>query len=83
MISTAVIPRIAAAIAGGALDPYSETHVRRVVHLSEEVEASVESGNVKLQVRQSIRCDYLVTNHIISDAIQGGGDVVSDGYCRY
>ncbi|KAG6902530.1 hypothetical protein C0995_015348 [Termitomyces sp. Mi166 len=50
MISTAVIPRLAAVIAGGALDPYSEAHVRRVVHLSEEVEASVESGNAKLQI---------------------------------
>ncbi|KAG6878518.1 hypothetical protein C0993_005449, partial [Termitomyces sp. T159_Od127] len=49
MISTAVIPRLAAVIAGGALDPYSETHVRRAAHLSEEVEASVESGSAKLQ----------------------------------
>ncbi|KAG6891529.1 hypothetical protein C0992_005064 [Termitomyces sp. T32_za158] len=49
MISTAVIPRLAVVIGGGALDPYSESHVRRAVHLSEEIEASVESGNLKLQ----------------------------------
>ncbi|KAG6839194.1 hypothetical protein C0991_004989, partial [Blastosporella zonata] len=49
MISTAVIPRLSAVIGGGALDPYSEAHIRRVVHLAEEVEASVESGSVKVQ----------------------------------
>ncbi|KNZ73075.1 GC-rich sequence DNA-binding factor [Termitomyces sp. J132] len=49
MISTAVIPRLAAVIAGGALDPYSEADVRRAADLFEEVEASVESGNPKLQ----------------------------------
>ncbi|KAG6827182.1 hypothetical protein H0H92_012892 [Tricholoma furcatifolium] len=51
MTSTAVIPRLAAVIAAGAMDPYSNVHVRRVVHLSEEVEASVEAGNLKIQVR--------------------------------
>ncbi|RDB19034.1 GC-rich sequence DNA-binding factor 2 [Hypsizygus marmoreus] len=49
MISTAVIPRLSAIIAGGAFDPYSESHTRRAIHLAEEVEASVEQGNVKLQ----------------------------------
>lgn len=51
MISTAVIPRLSRLIEGGAFDVYSERHVRRVVDLAEEVEASVETGNVKLQVR--------------------------------
>ncbi|KAG6817011.1 hypothetical protein H0H87_000907 [Tephrocybe sp. NHM501043] len=49
MVSTAVIPRLSAVMSGGALDPYSEVHIRRVVHLAEEVEASVESGNLKVQ----------------------------------
>ncbi|GLB38206.1 putative nineteen complex-related protein 2 [Lyophyllum shimeji] len=50
MISTAVIPRLSATIAGGAFDPYSEVHTRRAIDLSEEVEASVEEGNVKVQI---------------------------------
>ncbi|KAG6905475.1 hypothetical protein DXG01_002492 [Tephrocybe rancida] len=49
MVATAVIPRLSMIIEGGALDPYSEIHVRRAVHLAEEVEASVESGNAKVQ----------------------------------
>ncbi|KAF5375932.1 hypothetical protein D9615_008279 [Tricholomella constricta] len=49
MISTAVIPRLSAIIAGGALNPYSEGHIKRAVDLAEELEASVEQGNAKLQ----------------------------------
>lgn len=51
MISTTVIPRIVAVLASGAFDVYSGRHVRRVVDLAEEVEASVDEGNAKLQVR--------------------------------
>ncbi|KAJ7079818.1 nineteen complex-related protein 2-domain-containing protein [Mycena belliarum] len=50
MISTAVIPRICKLVEGGAFDPYSDADVRRVVDLSEEVEASVEPGNAKFLV---------------------------------
>jgi GC-rich sequence DNA-binding factor len=50
MVSTAVIPRLCKLIDGGALDVYSAKHVRRVIDLAEEVEASVEDGNAKLQV---------------------------------
>lgn len=50
MISTAVIPRIVAVLASGAFDVYSGKHIRRVVDLVEEFEASVENGNVKLHV---------------------------------
>lgn len=50
MISTAVVPRLSAVITGGALDPYSGTHIRRIIHLTEEIEASMEKGNIKLQV---------------------------------
>jgi hypothetical protein len=51
MISTAVIPKLVAVLANGAFDVYSGRHVRRIVDLAEEVEASVEEGNSKLHVR--------------------------------
>ncbi|KAF7364986.1 GC-rich sequence DNA-binding factor-like protein [Mycena venus] len=50
MISTAVIPRICKLVEGGVFDPYSDASVRRIVDLSEEVDASVEPGNAKLLV---------------------------------
>ena len=50
MISTAVIPMICKIIDEGALDVYSLKHIKRVVDLSEEIEASLEAGNVKFQV---------------------------------
>ena len=50
MISSAIIPRLCKLVEGGALDVYSARHIRRMVHLAEEVEASVEDGNAKLQV---------------------------------
>lgn len=51
MVSTAVIPRLVAVLASGAFDVYSGRHIRRVVDLVEEVEASVEEGNAKLHVK--------------------------------
>jgi hypothetical protein len=50
MISTAVIPRTCATVEGGAFDVYSERHVKRMVDLTEEIEASV-GKNDKFQVR--------------------------------
>lgn len=50
MVSTTIIPRLCKLIEGGALDVYSTRHIRRVIDLAEEVEASVEDGNAKLQV---------------------------------
>lgn len=50
MISTAIIPRLCKVIEGGALDVYSEQHVKRMVDLAEEVEATMEEGNIKFQV---------------------------------
>ena len=50
MISTAVIPMICRVLDGGALDVYSLAHIRRMIDLSEEIESSVEAGNVKFQV---------------------------------
>jgi len=53
MISTAVIPRLAKVIQGGSMDAYSLRHIRRVIDLAEEVQASVdEEGANKLQVLQ-------------------------------
>ncbi|KAJ3513492.1 hypothetical protein NLJ89_g2913 [Agrocybe chaxingu] len=55
MISTAVIPVICRAIEGGSLDVYSQKHIRRMIDLSEEIEASVESGNAKfLMILKSV-----------------------------
>lgn len=58
MISTAVIPRLSAVLAE-TFDPYSGRHIRRMIDLTEEVEASVEDGNAKLQA-----CLLLVANSI-------------------
>ncbi|KAF8575456.1 hypothetical protein K439DRAFT_1649550 [Ramaria rubella] len=41
MISQTVIPRLCVLIARGAFDPYSARHVRRVIDVAEQVEASV------------------------------------------
>ncbi|KAF5360932.1 hypothetical protein D9756_004921 [Leucocoprinus leucothites] len=49
MVSTAVIPKICRLLESGALDVYSEHHIRRTIDLFEEIEASVEGENAKLQ----------------------------------
>ena len=51
MISTAVIPMICKVIEGGALDVYSQKHIVRMIDLAEEIEASLDPGNIKFQVR--------------------------------
>src|SRR5882724_10956357 len=50
MISQAVIPRICKLVEGGAFDPYSTNHVRRMIDISEQVEASVEQQGLRFQV---------------------------------
>lgn len=50
MISSAIIPRISKTIEVGAFDVYSEKHVKRAVDLLEELEASIDAGNPKMQV---------------------------------
>lgn len=40
MISTAVVPRLCKAIREGAFDPYSSNHLRNLIDLAEQVEAS-------------------------------------------
>lgn len=49
MVSTAVIPMICKVIEGGALDVYSQKHIVRMVDLAEEIEASLDPGNIKFQ----------------------------------
>lgn len=51
MISQAVIPRICKMIEGGALDPYSMGHIRHLIDIAEQVEASVEKEGMRFQVR--------------------------------
>lgn len=51
MISTALIPRICRIIESGALDAYSASDVRRLVDLTEQVEASVDKQSLKFEVR--------------------------------
>lgn len=50
MISQAIIPRLCKMIEGGAFDPYSMRHTRRVIDITEQVEASVEQEGVRFQV---------------------------------
>ncbi|KAK7035518.1 hypothetical protein VNI00_011811 [Paramarasmius palmivorus] len=50
MITTAIIPRMSKIIEGGALDVYSHSHIRRVIDIMEELEATIEPGSPKLQV---------------------------------
>ncbi|KAJ3546685.1 hypothetical protein NMY22_g1952 [Coprinellus aureogranulatus] len=49
MVSTAIIPRICKVVEGGALDVYSEGHIKRMVDLAEEIEATMDEGNSKFQ----------------------------------
>ncbi|KAE9393867.1 hypothetical protein BT96DRAFT_967114 [Gymnopus androsaceus JB14] len=53
MVSTAIIPRLSKIVEYGALDVYSSSHIRRVVDLAEEFQASVsevDQGTLKLQI---------------------------------
>ena len=50
MVSTAVIPMVVKRVDSGALDVYSAKHVRRMVDLAEEIEASMEPDSPKFQV---------------------------------
>jgi hypothetical protein len=66
MISTAVIPMICKVIEGGALDVYSQKHIVRMVDLAEEIEASLDPGNIKFQVRSdfSFNLIFFISNAI-------------------
>jgi len=54
MISTAIIPYVCKVVDNGGLDVYSSKHMRRIIDLSEEIEASLDSGSVKFQVRNRV-----------------------------
>ncbi|KAF8510864.1 nineteen complex-related protein 2-domain-containing protein [Gautieria morchelliformis] len=49
MISQAIIPRLSKVIEGGAFDPYSARHIRRMIDIAEQVEAYVEQEGVRFQ----------------------------------
>ncbi|KAF8606883.1 GCFC-domain-containing protein [Ceratobasidium sp. AG-I] len=48
MVATAVIPRVAKLVEGGALDPFSAKHIRRLKDLAEQIEATVEADPTKM-----------------------------------
>lgn len=50
MVATAIIPRVAKLVEGGALDPYSAKHIRRLKDLAEQIEATVEADPSKMNV---------------------------------
>ncbi|KDR82497.1 hypothetical protein GALMADRAFT_134104 [Galerina marginata CBS 339.88] len=50
MVSTSVIPLVCKILENGALDVYSMRHVRRMIDLAEEIEASVEAEGGKFQM---------------------------------
>ncbi|SJL07673.1 uncharacterized protein ARMOST_11023 [Armillaria ostoyae] len=50
MITTAILPRMCKLLEGGALDVYSAGDIRRMVNITEEVEASIEPGNTKVHM---------------------------------
>ncbi|KAG8696463.1 hypothetical protein FRC08_007138 [Ceratobasidium sp. 394] len=48
MVATAIIPRVAKLVQGGALDPYSARHIRRLKDLAEQIEATLEADATKI-----------------------------------
>ncbi|KAG6334692.1 hypothetical protein ID866_4391 [Astraeus odoratus] len=55
MISTVVVPRICKMVESGALDPYSTPHIRRLIDIAEQVEASIGSDHHKyLMILRSV-----------------------------
>ncbi|KAL1950433.1 hypothetical protein VTO73DRAFT_5557 [Trametes versicolor] len=64
MISTALIPRICRIIESGALDAYSATDVRRLVDLTEQVEASVDRQSLKFEML--LKAVYTIFNEAVT-----------------
>ncbi|KAH7914293.1 nineteen complex-related protein 2-domain-containing protein [Hygrophoropsis aurantiaca] len=50
MLSTAVVPHICKMVDRGALNPYSDRDIRRMIDLAEQVEASIGTDNHKFQM---------------------------------
>ncbi|KDQ09945.1 hypothetical protein BOTBODRAFT_36752 [Botryobasidium botryosum FD-172 SS1] len=49
MITTAIVPQLCKLIEGGALDPFSAKHIRKLVDIAEQIEVTVEKDHLKLQ----------------------------------
>ncbi|KAI0373663.1 GCFC-domain-containing protein [Pilatotrama ljubarskyi] len=64
MISTALIPRLCRIIESGGLDPYSATDIRRLVDLTEQVEASVDRQSLKFEML--LKSVYTVFNAAVA-----------------
>ncbi|KAI6039350.1 GCFC-domain-containing protein, partial [Pisolithus marmoratus] len=47
MVSTAVVPRLCKILESGGFDPYSARDVRRIIDITEQVEASIGSDHLK------------------------------------
>lgn len=61
MLSTAIIPRLCKIIEGGTLNVYSGHHIRRMVHMVEELELNLEPGSTKFQVNIfCLFCEYFL-----------------------
>lgn len=63
MVSTAIIPRVCKVVEGGALDVYSEGHIKRMVDLAEEIEATMDEGNSKFQVCEILPIDSFIIKY--------------------
>ncbi|KZT57254.1 hypothetical protein CALCODRAFT_496388 [Calocera cornea HHB12733] len=50
LVSSAIVPRLCTLISGGAFDPYSANHVRRIIEVTEQVEACIGREADKFKV---------------------------------
>lgn len=71
MLSTAVVPRICKMLEGGAFDPYSSRSARRMIDITEQVEASIGSDHHKFTVRffypVPVQPCFLSSRHCLDD----------------
>ncbi|KAH7927764.1 hypothetical protein BV22DRAFT_1006330 [Leucogyrophana mollusca] len=63
MISTAVAPRICKLVEGGAFNPYSARDTRRMIDLTEQVEASIGADSHKYQM--ILKCVYTAFENVV------------------
>lgn len=54
MVSTTVVPRLCKALQGGALDPYSSKHIKRMVDLAEQIELSANTDKFEVGVSKAV-----------------------------
>lgn len=50
MISTSVVPRLCQVIRGGGFDPYSTRHLRVLIDLAEQIEASANKDKFEVSL---------------------------------